>query len=155
MKDILRITALATLIVLSCNIFAQKGNSKAGLDAQFLVSSYEIIAGECVYFTDMTTGNPTHWQWTFEGAQTPTSTEQHPQDICYYHPGVYSVILEVQNGAMVNTEIVTECITVLPNTETPIADFTANYTTIPANNIVQFTSTSQNGPFASYQVSAS
>ncbi len=150
MKDILRITALATLIVLSCNIFAQKGNSKAGLDAQFLVSSYEITAGECVYFTDMTTGNPTHWLWTFEGAQTPTSTEQHPQNICYYHPGVYSVILEVQNGAMVNTEVVTECITVLPNTETPIADFTANYTTIPANSTVQFTNISQNGPFSSF-----
>ncbi|MBQ1732693.1 MAG: PKD domain-containing protein, partial [Bacteroidales bacterium] len=42
-------------------------------------------------------------------------------------------------------------ITVLPNTETPIADFTANYTTIPANSIVQFTSISQNGPFATYQ----
>ncbi|MBQ2077487.1 MAG: PKD domain-containing protein, partial [Bacteroidales bacterium] len=53
--------------------------------------------------------------------------------------------------AMVNTEVVTECITVLPNTETPIADFTANHTTIPANSIVQFTSISQNGPFASYQ----
>ena len=150
MKDILRITVLATLIVLSCNIFAQNGNSKAGLDAQFLVSSYEITAGECVYFTDMTTGNPTHWLWTFEGAQTPTSTEQHPQNICYYHPGVYSVILEVQNGAMVNSEVVIECITVLPNTETPIADFTANHTTIPANSIVQFTSLSQNGPFSSY-----
>ncbi|MBO7651116.1 MAG: PKD domain-containing protein [Bacteroidales bacterium] len=57
----------------------------------------------------------------------------------------------MQNGAMVNTEIVTECVTVLPNTETPIADFTANYTTIPANSIVQFTSISQNGPFATYQ----
>ena len=120
MKNIMKITAVLTLIVLSLNAFSQKGNSKAGLDAQFLVSSYKITAGDCVYFTDMTTGNPTHWQWTFEGAQTPTSTEQHPQNICYYHPGVYSVILEVQNGAMVNTEVVTECITAYRKTANDI-----------------------------------
>lgn len=154
MKNIykLKIAIIALLAIFMCNsAFSQKKNAeRAGLDAQFLVSSYEITAGDCVYFTDMTTGNPTHWQWTFEGAQTPTSNEQHPTNICYYHPGVYSVILEVQNGAMVNTEIVSECITVLPNTETPIADFTANYTTIPANGVVQFTSISQNGPFTSY-----
>lgn len=151
MKNILKITAILALIVLSGNAFSQKGNNRADLDAQFLVSSYEITAGDCVYFTDMTTGNPTYWQWTFEGAQTTTSNEQHPQNICYYYPGTYSVILEVQNGAMVNTEVVTECITVLPNTETPIADFTANLTTIPENSIVQFTSLSQNGPFVTYQ----
>lgn len=152
MKNILKITAIIiALVVLSVNAFSQKGKDRAGLDAQFLVSSYEITAGDCVYFTDMSTGNPTHWQWTFEGAQTTTSNEQHPQNICYYYPGVYSVILEVQNGAMVNTEVVTECITVLPNTETPIADFTANLTTIPENSIVQFTSLSQNGPFVTYQ----
>ncbi|MBO7651115.1 MAG: hypothetical protein J6S84_00145 [Bacteroidales bacterium] len=68
MRNILKITAILTLIVLSYNAFSQKDNSRAGLDAQFLVSSQEITAGECVYFTDMTTGNPTHWQWTFEGA---------------------------------------------------------------------------------------
>ncbi|MCF0207596.1 MAG: PKD domain-containing protein, partial [Bacteroidales bacterium] len=142
--------AITVLLLVGNSVFSQKKGEKAGLDAQFLVSSYEITAGDCVYFTDMTTGNPTHWLWTFEGAQTTSSTEQHPTNICYYHPGVYSVILEVQNGAMINTEVVRECITVLPNTTTPIADFTVNYTTIPANSTVQFTSISQNGPFTSY-----
>ncbi len=152
MKTIFKAIVIVILAVFMFgNAFSQnKKKERAGLDAQFLVSSYEITAGDCVYFTDMTTGNPTHWQWTFEGAQTTTSTEQHPTNICYYHPGVYTVILEVQNGAMVNTEIVTECITVNPNTATPIADFTANFTTVPANGVVQFTSISQNGPFQSY-----
>lgn len=143
---------LAIIIITSllcCNTFAQT-EERANLDASFLASSYEITAGQCIYFTDRSSGNPTAWFWTFEGAETPTSTDQHPTNICYYTPGVYSVVLEVQNSVAVNSEVVEACITVTENTTTPIANFTANYTTIPVNSVVQFTSTSQNGPFASY-----
>ncbi len=136
------------IIIIGFSVKAQK--SKGNLDASFIASIYTITAGECVNFTDMSTGGPTAWQWSFPGAQTPSSNLQHPTNICYYYPGTYDVILEVQNSTQVNTEILEACIEVLPNTETPIADFVADYTTIPAGGVVKFTDLSQNGPFVSY-----
>jgi len=132
-------------------VSAQKIKSgKTQLDAAFIASIYTITAGECIDFTDMSTGGPTAWQWSFPGSQTPTSNQQNPQGICYYYAGTYDVILEVQNSTDVNTEVVTACITVEPNTTTPIADFEADYTTIPQGGTVVFTDLSQNGPFTSY-----
>lgn len=152
--SIIRIKFLALLLFILLliswqNINAQK-QEKNLLNAAFLASAYEIIAGDCINFTDMSTGNPTGWLWSFPGAETPTSTQQNPQNICYYTPGVYDVVLEVQNATNVDTEIVTGCITVSPNTTTPIANFVADYTTIPAGGVVNFTNISQNGPFVSY-----
>ncbi|HNQ68163.1 MAG TPA: PKD domain-containing protein [Bacteroidales bacterium] len=150
--NFLRLVAIVIIIVLSNNIvLAQKSKSeKTQLDAAFIASTYTITAGECVNFTDMSTGNPTGWQWSFPGSQTPNSTIQHPQNICYYYAGTYDVILEVQNSTAVNTEVIAGCITVEPNTTTPIADFDADYTTIPQGGTVTFTDLSQNGPFVSY-----
>lgn len=138
-------------VLLGFTSFAQKSkDSKGNLDAAFVASVYTITAGECIDFTDMSTGGPTAWLWSFPGAQTTTSTAKNPTGICYHFPGTYDVMLEVQNSTQVNTEIVEACIEVLPNTETPIADFVADYTTIPAGGVVQFTDISQNGPFESY-----
>lgn len=147
-----KLVALVLIMSLTSNFaLAQKSNSeKAQLDAAFIASTYTIIAGECVNFTDMSTGGPTAWQWSFPSSQTPTSSVQHPQNICYYYAGTYDVILEVQNSTDVNTEIIVGCITVEPNTTTPIADFIADYTTIPVGGTVIFTDLSQNGPFVSY-----
>ncbi|HPX76717.1 MAG TPA: T9SS type A sorting domain-containing protein [Bacteroidales bacterium] len=147
-----KITILSLIFVLiGFTAFAQKSkDSKGNLDAGFVASVYTITAGECINFTDMSTGGPTAWLWSFPGAQTATSSAQHPVGICYHFPGTYDVMLEVQNSTQVNTEIVEACIEVLPNTETPIADFVADYTTIPAGGVVQFTDLSQNGPFESY-----
>src|SRR5690554_7698917 len=94
--------------------FAQKPkDTKENLDAAFIASIYTITAGECVDFTDMSTGGATAWQWSFPGAQTTISTQQHPTGICYHFPGNYDVILEVQNSTQINTEIIEACIEVL------------------------------------------
>ncbi len=148
----LRITFfLMSGLFMSGIVFGQKpGNEKTPLDAAFIASVYTITAGECVNFTDMSTGNPTAWQWSFPGSQTPVSNVQHPVGICYYYAGTYDVILEVQNSSSINTEVITACITVEPNTTTPIADFTGDYLTIPVGGTVNFTDLSQNGPFVSY-----
>jgi PKD repeat protein len=61
----------------------------------FAVDSAMISTGYAVNFTDMTYGNPTSWQWTFEGGTPSTSTEQNPQGIVYNTPGTYSVTLAV------------------------------------------------------------
>ncbi|MBN2779139.1 MAG: PKD domain-containing protein [Bacteroidales bacterium] len=123
---------------------------KLDLDAAFIASAYTITAGDCVDFTDMSSGVPTYWQWSFPGAQTITSNLQNPTGICYYYAGTYDVILEIQNGTDIDTEVIEGCIIVEENLDTPIADFAANYTTIPAGGTVVYTDLSQNGPFTSY-----
>jgi PKD repeat protein len=54
-------------------------------------------SGKCIDFTDLTTGNPTSWKWTFPGAVPDTSTMQNPTGICYNTPGTYSVKLVATN----------------------------------------------------------
>ncbi len=144
------ISTIIILMIFAINCAYSQKNTKEDLDAAFIASIYTITAGECVDFTDMSTGSPTFWQWSFPGSQTINSEEQNPTDICYYTAGVYDVILEVQNGSDIDTEIISGCITVEENTETPIANFTADYTTIPKGGTVNFTDLSQNGPFSSY-----
>lgn len=140
---------LILLLSFSIQLFSQK-DTKDDLDAAFVASIYTVTAGECIDFTDMSMGSPTFWRWSFPGAETITSEDQNPTNICYYTAGVYDVILEVQNASDIDTEVITGCITVEENTETPIANFVADYTTIPVGGNVNFTDISQNGPFTSY-----
>ena len=140
----LLIMVLALTITQSAE--AQNRNNKSLLNAAFLASEYTIIAGECIDFTDWSDGNPTYWRWSFPGSENPISFLQNPTGICYLVPGIYNVTLEVQNSTDVDQEFVEGCITVLPNTEFPIANFTADYVVIPAGEFVTFTDLSQNNP---------
>jgi PKD repeat protein len=117
------------------------------LTASFIASAYTITAGNCINFNDQTDGNPTSWSWSFPGAATSTSTNQHPTGICYNTPGIYDVVLQAQNSSDQDTYICEDCITVNPDPTVPIANFEANITTIPVGGVVHFTNTSENGPF--------
>lgn len=55
-------------------------------------------AGETVSFTDQSTGDPTSWNWTFEGGDPPTSTEQNPS-VVFAGEGDYDVTLEISDGS--------------------------------------------------------
>lgn len=143
-------TIYFVFLLLFVNVILAQPQDKGRLDAAFLVSSFDVVAGDCLNFTDQSTGGPTAWQWSFPGSETPISTVQNPTNICYYYVGTYDVVLEVQNGTSINTEVIEACINVLPNTTTPIANFKADYTTIPVGSIVNFSNISQNGPFGSY-----
>ncbi|MDR2834927.1 MAG: PKD domain-containing protein [Bacteroidales bacterium] len=150
MKKFLIIIILFSVCFANVNkLYSQKwGNdSKATLDATFLPSNNNIIAGDCINFTDYTSGAPTYWKWTFEGAEPSISYSQNPINICYYTPGSYTVILEVQNSTSVDTEVAYGIIVVSENTTTPVAYFSASQTTIPVGSTVTFTNLSQNGPF--------
>ncbi len=150
MKINIRFNILIIVVLFfSAQVFSQK-DTKQNLDAAFTASVYNITAGDCIDFTDMSLGNPTFWQWSFPGSQTPSSNDQNPTNICYYTAGTYDVILEVQNNSDIDTEIIPLCITVAENTTTPIANFEANHTTIPVGTTIAFTNLSQNGPFTSY-----
>jgi PKD repeat protein len=53
-------------------------------------------AGMTVQFTDHSAGDPSGWEWTFEGGNPATSIEQNPM-VTYALPGTYSVTLTASN----------------------------------------------------------
>lgn len=65
----------------------------------FLGSDTTLCVGDCISFTDLTTNNPTSWNWTFSGATTASSTVQNPSNICYNSPGTYAVTLIANNAS--------------------------------------------------------
>ncbi|TNE71597.1 MAG: T9SS type A sorting domain-containing protein [Bacteroidetes bacterium] len=65
--------------------------------ASINASSNTTCTGQCIYFQDQSTGNPTTWNWSFPGADNPTSSLQHPGDVCYSTPGNYIATLEACN----------------------------------------------------------
>ena len=62
-----------------------------------------INEGESVHFKDMSTGNVTTWNWTFEGGEPATSTDQNPV-VIYNHAGSYAVTLTVGDGTTTDTK---------------------------------------------------
>ncbi len=66
----------------------------------------------CVNFTDLSTNNPTSWQWLFPGASPASSTLQNPTNICYSANGSYTVTLIVSNADGADTLIQPGYITV-------------------------------------------
>ncbi len=79
-----------------------ESNSIIAPVAEFTADNTSIVEGESVQFTDLTTNDPTSWEWTFEGGTPESSTEQNPL-ITYTTEGVYSVWLIASNEAGSNT----------------------------------------------------
>lgn len=72
------------------------------LTAIFSASQTTICSGTNVQFTDQSVGNPTSWNWTFEGGNPATSTLENPL-VNYPVPGVYDVTLTIYQGSNSNT----------------------------------------------------
>lgn len=121
--------------------------SKAGLpEADFSASSTTVEGGNSINFTDLSTGNPTSWSWTFDGATPETSSAQNPIGIQYDVPGTYDVSLRVSNseGSIVKSK--TGYITVTANSNAPIVGFSASSTSIYEAEEVDFTDLSLKDP---------
>ena len=67
-----------------------------------------------VTFTDLSTGNPTSWEWDFDNDGTPDSTVQNPTHT-YSNPGWYTVKLTISNGANSDTCVKEKYILVYSN----------------------------------------
>lgn len=65
-------------------------------------ATVNIKEGESVHFLDMSAGNVTSWNWTFEGGTPASSTEQNPI-VTYNKAGTYSVTLTVGDGSTTAT----------------------------------------------------
>ncbi len=112
--------------------------------ADFTATPTTVYAGETVNFTDLSTNNPTSWNWSFSGGTPTSSTTQNPQ-VVYNSPGTYNVSLTVSNAFGTDTKTKIKYITVLA-LPVPVADFTATPTTVYVGETVSFTDMSTNNP---------
>jgi len=80
------------------SIFASPGASclMSPPVANFIASDTAIAPGGVVEFTDISTGVPLSWNWTFEGGTPETSTARYPV-ISYNSAGDFDVSLKVVN----------------------------------------------------------
>jgi PKD repeat protein len=83
--------------------------------ADFAASSTSVGVGSAVSFTDLSSGLPTAWSWSFEGGSPAASTVQNPTGITYAAVGTYAVTLEVTSDLGSDTETKTGYITVAEN----------------------------------------
>lgn len=79
--------------------------------ANFEANPTNIIEGQHVQFTDLSTNNPTAWEWTFVGGTPASSGIQNPM-ILYSTQGLYSVTLKATNAYGNNTLTKTDYIIV-------------------------------------------
>ncbi|MCZ6596071.1 MAG: PKD domain-containing protein [Planctomycetota bacterium] len=66
--------------------------------AAFEVSASAVVETTTVHFRDLSLGQPSSWQWDFDGDGTSDSFVQHPS-FAYATPGSYDVSLTVSNAA--------------------------------------------------------
>jgi PKD repeat protein len=92
------------------------------LIANFSASPTNLCTGGSTDFSDLSSGTPTGWSWTFDGGTPATSTEQNPTGIVYDAAGTYSVTLEVTKDGETSTETKTDYIAVY---NTPMASWEA------------------------------
>ena len=83
----------------------------APLFADFTSDIQNVYEIPDVNFTSNSVGNITGYEWTFEGGDPETSTEERPM-VSYYVPGVYDVTLTVTDGENENTIVKEDFITV-------------------------------------------
>jgi len=84
----------------------------AELTADFSADQTIIMAGNPIQFTDLSTGNPTSWEWDFENDGTIDSYEQNPE-WTYNEIGIYSVLLTISDGTNEDTELKEDYIMVI------------------------------------------
>ncbi len=90
--------------------------------ANFASDLTEVCEFDYVNFEDLSTGSISSWNWTFEGGDPATSTEQNPM-VTYNQEGLYDVELTVSDGTTSNTMSMDEYITVFMVPEVMLSPF--------------------------------
>lgn len=112
--------------------------------AEFTADVTTIDEGQSVNFSDLST-DATSWSWTFNGGTPSSSTAQNPT-VTYNTAGTYTVELTATNAVGSDTETKTAYITVNDVVIIPVADFSADATSITEGGTVNFTDLSSNDP---------
>lgn len=115
----------------------------------FSADSTTICQNLNVDFTDLSSGSPSAWSWSFPGGTPSTSTLQNPQNIVYTNPGSYSVSLATTWNTYTTSVTKTGYITVnplpgtpgIPDGDTLLCENSSNtqYTISPAANATTYT----------------
>ena len=90
--------------------------------ANFISNISTICPGECVTFSDQSTGNISTWAWDF--GDGTTSTQQTPPIHCFSNPGNYTVNLTVGNSGGTSSYTMNITVAPLPSTGTSLANNT-------------------------------
>lgn len=106
--------------------------------ASFAANNTGICVGTTADFTDQSSGAPNAWEWTFQGGQPSTSTQQNPTGILYAATGAYDVTLKVTNNYGTNTITKTAYITV---SNPPAAPTTSDASVCAGSAIPSLTAT--------------
>ena len=83
------------------------------LTVLFQSTNSHLCPGTCTGFVNLCT-NATSFLWSFPGANPSVSTDANPAGICYNSPGNYDVMLIASNGALTDTLMLANFITVYP-----------------------------------------
>lgn len=106
--------------------------------SDFMADVTEINVGDTVNFTDLSSGNPTKWIWTFDGGSPGSSGQKNPQGIVYNEAGAFNVQLYVKNAYGNNTTVKEDYIVVGYVTVKDINKASKNYLVYPnpSNGVV-------------------
>jgi PKD repeat protein len=69
----------------------------------FNSSNQNLCVGDCIDYTDMSTGIVQTYEWTFQGGTPLNSSVQNPAGVCYNAAGFFNTTLTVSNGACTNS----------------------------------------------------
>ena len=108
----------------------------------FEASNTVIPVGEVVDFSDKSIGIPTAWNWSFNGAEPASSTDQNPSGVMYNTEGTFAVELTAENEFGSNTVLKENYITT-SSTILPEVMFEASRTSVCTGEVVQFADMSQ------------
>jgi PKD repeat protein len=121
----------------------------AAPQVDFTASNLNPTMNQTVNFTDLSANCPTSWQWSFSPSSVQymngTSSASQNPSVQFTAVGVYSLTLTASNIFGTGTLTKTNYITVSPPPP-PLADFSANPTTLNIGNSAQFTDLSANSP---------
>lgn len=136
------------LCLLSCAVItlmvACTDEAAQVLTPEFSVDAQELVAGEEVTFRDESLGNPSKWNWYFEGGSPDSSILFSPK-VTYETPGTYSVRLVVGRGS--NSQTITRESFITVNHPSVITvDFTADKTIATNEDLITFTDLSVGYP---------
>ncbi len=118
--------------------------------ADFSANQTEICIDDIISFTDLSINTPTSWTWSISPSSGYTyvngtdANTQNPQ-ISFSQSGSYSITLTATNGGGSDDEIKTNYVIV---NAIPVAEFSADQTTITEGETVNYTDLSSNSPDA-------
>jgi PKD repeat protein len=116
------------------------------VNANFSASPTQVVQGGSIQFSDLSTGSPNSWSWSFPGGTPSTSTQQNPT-ITYNTAGTYNVTLTATNGiGSTDVETKSAYIQVITSGSAPIANFVASSTSVAISNTVTFTDQTAGNP---------